>query len=460
MQERQLHNRRLGRRGFLRGFGLASAGLAGAVLLGCDGDDDGGDGGAASTSTAGSTGTASAGGGGGNIGDADVMGLWGAEELDSFQAMVQPWEQDTGGKVNFTGTRDLTAILTTRVEGNNAPDIAIPAEVGLFQQFVADGKLVSLADLGIEDLVDEKYPEGFKDLATVDGTMYGFFMKADTKATIWYNPKVFEQNGWEPLTEDSTFDDLVALSEQIRDSGMAPWSIGFESAGDTGWPGTDWIQQILLNEAGEEAYDGIIDGSIPFTDSSMKDAWEKFGQIALGEGMTAQGGAAGINATNFQDSSYLPFEETPRAAMVYLGGFAGGFIKEQFPDLVPGEDYDFFPWPGGGVTGAANIAYAFNDSDTTKSLMEYLAGADAQQIWVERGGFTSVNSDVGEDAYPDDVARKQAAQLTEADLFRFDLDDSIGGGLQQAYFAGITQYLQNPDQLDQILESIESARSA
>jgi alpha-glucoside transport system substrate-binding protein len=176
--------------------------------------------------------------------------------------------------------------------------------------------------------------------------------------------------------------------------------------------------------------------------------------------MTAQDGAAGILATNFQDSSYVPFGPEPGAAMLYLGGFAGGFISEQFPDLVAGEDYDFFPWPGGGVTGGANLVYAFENNDTTKSLMEYLASAEAQEIWVARGGFTSVNSEVGEDAYPDDVARKQAAQLSEAELFRFDLDDAIGGAFQQAYFTGITQYLQNPGQLDQILQSIESARPA
>jgi alpha-glucoside transport system substrate-binding protein len=458
MQDWQLGGHRIGRRGFLRGFGLVTAGVAGAALLGCGDDDNEPSGGTSGsgTSTAGGTST----GGGANIGDADVMGLWGSEELDSFKAMVAPWEKDTGGKVNFTGTRDLTAILTTRVEGNNAPDIAIPAEVGLFKQFVSEKKLRSLKDLGIDSLVSDKYPEGFKDLGTVDGTMYGFFMKADTKATIWYNPKLFKDKGWEPLDADAKWGDLISLSEKIKDSGMAPWSIGFEAGGDTGWPGTDWIQQIVLNEAGAEVYDAIVDGSMKFTDPKMKDAWQKFGQIALGDKMTAQGGAAGILATNFQDSSYLPFESAPRAAMLYLGGFAGGFIKKQFPNLVAGEDYDFFPWPGGGVTGAANIAYAFNASDTTKSLMKYLAGADAQQIWVERGGFTSVNSDVGKDAYPDDVARKQAAQLSEADLFRFDLDDAIGGALQQAYFTGITQYLQNPNQLDQILQSIESARAA
>jgi alpha-glucoside transport system substrate-binding protein len=232
------------------------------------------------------------------LGSVDVLGIWGDEELVSFEAMVAPWEQKTGGDMQFTGTRDITAVLTTRVEGGNPPDVAIPAEVGRFQQFAREGKLIPLsACSGLEEAVKANYPQGFIQLGTVDGTLYGFFMKADTKGTIWYNPKFFAENGYEPLTANSTFDDLIALSDQILADGTPPWSIGVESAEASGWPGTDWIQQILLNEAGTAVYDGVIDGSIPFTDSQVKDAWEKFGQIALTEGYTVQGGADGISAT-------------------------------------------------------------------------------------------------------------------------------------------------------------------
>jgi alpha-glucoside transport system substrate-binding protein len=77
---------------------------------------------------------------------------------------------------------------------------------------------------------------------------------------------------------------------------------------------------------------------------------------------------------------------------------------------------------------------------------------------VGRKGFTSVNSDVSLDSYPDAVARAQAEQLAGAELFRFDLDDAIGGALQLAFFDGVTQYLANPDNLDSILEGIEAAR--
>ena len=394
------------------------------------------------------------------LGTVDVLGIWGGDELENFEAMVAPWEADTGGNMEFTGTREITSVLTTRVEGGNPPDVATPAEVGLFQDFARDGQLIPLSACdGLEEKVRAEYPQGFIDLGTVDGVLYGFFMKADTKGTIWYNPQFFQDNGYQPLTADATFDDLIALSDQILADGVVPpWSHGEFANGGTGFPGTDWIQQILLNEAGGDVYDGVIDGSVPFTDPRVKDAWEKFGQVSLSEGYVVQGGAEGINATSFIDATFPPFQSPPTAAMNYLGGFASGFIQEQFPDAVPEQDFDFFDFPGGAVTGGAAIVYAFNDDETTCSFLDWLASAESQQIWVNLGGFTSVNTHVGLDAYPDPVASAQAEQLTQAEVFRFDLDDAIGGDLQAAFFAGVTEYLADPDSLDDILENIEATR--
>jgi alpha-glucoside transport system substrate-binding protein len=426
------------------------AALALFAACGDDDDDEDGD----ETPSAGRT----PGAGGGDIGSVTVLGIWGAEELDSWEAMYQPWENDTGGTVEFTGTRDTTALLRTRVEGGNPPDIAIPAEIGLFQQFARDGELVPLSQCpGLEDTVRQNYPESFIELGTVDGELYGFFMKTDTKGTIWYNPAFFSANNLQPLTADSTFEDLASLSDQILATGTPPWSNGQNANGSTGFPGSDTIQQIIINEAGVDAYDAVASGEMPYTDDVVRDAWEKFGQLVLTDGYTSQGGAQGVLATPFRDSAFPPFEDPPEAGMVHLGGFAGGFITEQFAEATPGEDFNFFPWPGGAVTGGANIVYAFNSDDGTCSFMSYLASAEAQQIWVERGGFTSVNREVDLSSYPDETARGQAEQLLNAETFRFDMDDLIGAAGQQAIFQGIIQYLQNPNNLDQILSGIDGS---
>lgn len=387
-----------------------------------------------------------------------VMGTWDAgDDRDRFEAMVAPWEGLTGSGMDYTGTRDLTALLTIRVAAGNPPDIAIPPEFGLFQDFARQGELVPLSACNLDDLVRARYPEGFVELGTVDGKLYGFFIKADNKDTVWYNPKLFAAQGWEPLTADSSWSDLIALSDEILADGFTPWSMGVGSGEASGWPGSDWIQQIILAEDdGREVYDGLIDGSVAWTDPRVKQAWQRFGQIALTEGYVAQGGGSGINATTFVESTYLPFEAPPQAAMVFLGGFAAGFIADEFPNLVAVEDYDFFPFPGAGITGGGHIVFAFNDDEATCLLMQHLASAEAQQIWVGLGGFTSVNQEVSLDAYPDPVSRALAEQLTQAERFRGDLDDTIGGARQQAIWAGVIDYLANPADLDAILEQIEA----
>jgi alpha-glucoside transport system substrate-binding protein len=392
-----------------------------------------------------------------------VLGQWGGAELETFESVVAPWQNETGGDMKFTGTRDITSLLTLNVEGGSPPDIAIPAEIGLLQKFARAGELVPLSACGLEEEVRANFPQAFLDLGTVDGVLYGFFFKADGKATIWYNPGFFTDQGYEPLTADATFDDLLAFSQEIEDDGVvAPWSIGVESGGASGWPGTDWLQAILMNnvDGGLAANDGLIDGSVAWTDPAVKDAWEKFGAIALEDGWVSQGGGDGIVATNFVDAIYPPFDDPPAAALHHQAGFAALEIVNQFPAAAAGTDFDFFPWPGGAVIGSADVVYAFNDDEATCSMMKYLASAAAQQIWVEAGGAISPNTGVDASAYPDAVIANAAERLTQAETFRFDLDDTLGGATQQAIWAGILEYLTSPGDLDTILSGIEDAAVA
>ena len=147
--------------------------------------------------------------------------------------------------------------------------------------------------------------------------------------------------------------------------------------------------------------------------------------------------------------------------MYFLGSFVQGFIEGQFPDLIIEEDYSFFPFPSinpqyeGAVTSGADLLVMFNDNEASRSLVEYLATAEAQEIWVQRGGFTSTNKLVSLESYPDVLAAKVAEQLTSADIVRFDADDIWGGALQAAFYQGVMDYLADPSGLDSILEDIE-----
>ncbi len=395
------------------------------------------------------------------LGSVEVLGVWGTDEQASFQAMVAPWQQSTGGTMQFTGTRDLTAVLTTRIQGGNPPDIAILPNPGLMAQLAKAGNLKPLDAFLDMTSFRQQYAQGWVDLGTVNGKLYALFMKASDKGTVWYNPKTFTANGWSVPT---TWDQMITLSDKIvadKKVPAAPWSVAVESGAASGWPATDWMAEILLRKYGGDVYDGLVNHTILWTDPRIKDMWQMFGKIALTPGYVP-GGATAILATNFQDGTYLPFQTPPKAAMDYLGDFAAGFIAGQFKTLVAGTDYAFFPFPtitdnySGGVTGGADLVAVFKDTPTVRSFVQYLSTPQAQEIWVKRGGFTSVNKNVSLSAYPDAITSAAAKQLTQATLFRFGAGDSMPSAVQTAWWSGVLSYLQDPTKLDSILQNIES----
>ena len=393
-----------------------------------------------------------------SIGTVSLIHQWvSGGEPESFRAVVLPWEELNGGKVNDVGTRDMLDILTIRVAGGNPPDMAILAAPGTMQEFARNGELVALDSFLDMDRIRNQYSQAWIDMGTVDGKLYALPYKAANKSTVWYNPTVFEDYG---LEVPQTWNEMIDLSDHLVALGLSPWSIGVESGGTSGWPGTDWIGQILLSESGPEVYDQWVNHEIAWTDSQVKSAWAKFGNIALTPDYVA-GGADFILSTNFAPASYLPFESPPKAAMYFLGSFVQGFIEGQFPALVIEEDYSFFPFPPvdpqyeGAVTSGADLLVMFNDTEAGRSLMEYLASAEAQEIGVSQGGFTSTNKQVSLASYPDALAAKVAEQLTAANIVRFDADDIWGGDLQAAFFQGVLDYLADPSSLDSILEDLE-----
>lgn len=400
----------------------------------------------------------------GDIGDVDVIGLWGAEEEDNFRALVAPWESETGGGLNYTGTRDDIETVRTRVEGDNPPDVYFPANLGFFRELQADGALMPLSSCPNFDLdaLEAAYGASLDDF-TIDGEIYGFLFKSGMKGTIWYSPPAFEAANYEV---PETYDDLIALSDQIVDDGGTPWTIAEFANGGTGFPGSDFIQQFLIKEYGPEVYDQVANGEIPYTDDRVRAAWEKYGEIALTDGYVI-GGTDRALATTFSEGSLPLFDDPPGAYMHYLGAFNSGFITDPslgFPEgLVAGEDFDFFRFPtidpefDGGVTGDGNIAIMFNNDETTCSFMEHVSTAAAQEIWVGAGGFLSVNNEVSLDVYPNELDRRVAEVLGSSDaVFRFDLDDAMGSGPQAAVFAGVQEYLEGGD-LDAILAEVEAA---
>jgi alpha-glucoside transport system substrate-binding protein len=391
-------------------------------------------------------------------GTVSVITVWGGDELESFRAMVAPFEERTGIRVEHEGTRDLNAVLTTRLQGGNPPDIAGLPGPGQLVEFARDGYLVPLDQVLDMTAMRDQYDEGFLQLATVDGQLQGIFIRAAVKSLVWYNPSAFEAANYQI---PSTWDELRDLEDEIIADGGVPWCIGLESGAASGWPGTDWIEDIMLRTAGVDVYDQWWQHEIPWTSDEIRDAWETWGEI-VNDNERVYGGSATVLTMNFGEAPFPMFDDPPSCYMHRQASFITGFIEEQFPDFEAGIDYDFFEFPpiddqhGNPLLVAGDLFGMFNDTPQARALMEYLVSAEAQSIWAERGGFLSANRTVDPNVYPDHVTQQIAEMLSEATSVRFDASDLMPEAVNNAFWSGILDFVGSPGQLDSILQSIES----
>lgn len=389
-----------------------------------------------------------------------VFGLWSGPEFDSFETVASIWEQDTGGTVDWTGARDLPNELRAEVEAGTPPDIAILPNIGLLHELAGQGSLVALPTVIDADQLQADYAPAWIDLGSHDGALYGIFYKVTNKATVWYSPTAFTAAGY---TVPATWDAMIELADTIVADGRTPFSVVAPKVpGGGGWALTDWIAQIVLEACGPEVYDQWVAGEIAWTDTCIRQSFDRFDTIVHTPGYVL-GGNDTILGSSDSEGSYPMYADPPTAYMYYMASFAQAFIASQYPQLAPGADYDFFRFPAiapdaaGSVTIGADVVVMMNDTPAARSFMTYLAGAESQQAWIELGGFTSVNRSVAAEAYPDPVARKAADELASAEVVRFGAGDTMPAGVQQAWWRAMLDLVEDPSALDAVLESLTVA---
>ena len=416
-------------------LGLALAALASVFVLAlaaCGGDDEAG--------------------GGEGTGTVSVLSLWGGSEKEAFDKVLAKFTADTGIKTQYETARDFLPVIRSRLAAGNPPSMAIVPRPGIVADLAADGSLISLDDLGLDaEKINENYSKAWTDLTTIDDQVYGIVAKANSKSTVWYDPSRLKQD---PPTD---WAGLLALTKTIKDSGKTPWAVG---AGD-GWPLTDWFESIYLYQAGPDNYEKLFSGELPFDDPTVKAALVEMFKVLNNQNLP--GGVEGALGTPFVDSIGQVFGKNPKAELYYEGGFVGGIATDQVNTaLEPGKTIDFFPFPeispdvGTPLLGAGDVAVAFENNDDVKALMEYLAGKDAGTEWVSTGAIVSPNKSVDLSAYPNDLVRKEAEQVQNAEVFKFDGSDLLPGALGTEWPSVLQGIMKNPGSMDAKLEDFQS----
>ena len=384
--------------------------------------------------------------------DVTVFGPWLGPDQETVEKVLAGFSAATGHNVSYVGSDSFEQQIIVDAEAGSAPNVAVFPQPGLAADMAGRGFLTPLK-AGTGDWVRENYAAGqsWVDLGTyanADGAdeLYGFFYKVDVKSLVWYSPETFEDAGYEV---PESMEDLKALTDQIVADGGTPWCIGLGSGGATGWPATDWVEDMMLRTQSPADYDAWVANDMKFDDPKVVAAIEEFGAFARNDAYVA-GGAGAVASTDFRDSPKGLFSSPPQCYMHRQASFIPAFFPE---GTEVGTDADFFYFPayeskdlGKPVLGAGTLWAITNENQAAHDLIAYLQEPAAHEAWMELGGFLTPHKGVDTSKFSDAATAKMNDVLLNATTFRFDGSDLMPGGVGAgSFWTGMVDYAGGKD---------------
>ena len=378
-----------------------------------------------------------------------------------FNDSIKGFEEKTGIDIQYTGSKEFEANINIRLDGGDRPDIVDYPQPGLLRYAVEKGYAIDMNTLINPDWIKQNYSQAWQDLGTMTGPngdiVAGIWARANGKSFVFYPKKAFDEAGYKV---PETWDEMMALTEQIAADGDTPWCIGIESGAATGWTMTDWLEDVMLRVAGPEAYDKWVAGELKFDSPEVNEALDYIEAIWFNDAYV-YGGRAAIPTINFGDAPKPMFENPPKCWFNRQGNFVTTFFPEE---AVAGVDYSFFYLPpikeewGKPVLGAGDIYAVFNDRPEVRAVIQYFSTGESLKVWVEQGGAILTHNDASLDWYVDPVTRGVAETIRNATTFRFDGSDmmpaAVGAGTFWKY---MTDYVSGSITRQEALQQIDAS---
>ncbi|WP_147917939.1 ABC transporter substrate-binding protein [Ruania zhangjianzhongii] len=337
---------------------LASAALA---LTACSGDDGGGGGGDPAETT---------------LSFFTDKAAWESsfEDMNGASEGVAP-------ELDFTGYSDPTAydaFIKQSFRTNERPDLFTWHTGDQLAQLVDQGLVAETTDIWDEAIANGYVTEELAENYTYEGAQYCVPLNV-VYWVMYYNTQVFEDNGVEVPT---TWEEFIDVADTLVANDVTPlhqMNIIFEFV---------WFQAILAG-LDPEAYDGLSDGSVSYTDPVVVEAMETWHQM--------QSDGYFIDPGVETDPQVLL--QSGDVAMAYFGTFFTGQLNDL--DMVSGEDYGSFLLPAVNgdqpqtpvvvETGPLCVGADSANEEAALAYSEWWMTTDAQTAWSESRGDVSFN---------------------------------------------------------------------
>ncbi|MCD6160299.1 MAG: carbohydrate ABC transporter substrate-binding protein [Kosmotoga sp.] len=360
-----------------------------------------------------------------------VIVPWSGAELDKFLPVISAFQEKTGIEVEYKTYRaeDLANILPAQFAAKKAPGDVIFMWTSFLAKNTAN--VVELSDV----VLPSNYLSGALDNVTFNGKIYGFAYTAKVKPGFWYRKSFFEKYG---LTPPKTWDEFVLLLKYLK---QIPGLKAPIASGDgVGWPLSDITEHFLITFGGPELQKDLIEGNISWKSYTVRKAMDKL-TFLLKQGFFSE-----------------PIEWTTVLKQWWNGEYGLYFMGSWITGMVDDpNDLGVFSLPGNqGMVFGIDYAFVLKLSkkiQEAKKFVAFLASAEGQTVQVAQGGHIATVLGVPEMAYP--TVDREVAKLLIGVQSLNDLDDSIGGLWQPAFWDQLKLLWVRPERLDDVLETLE-----
>jgi alpha-glucoside transport system substrate-binding protein len=404
-------------------------------------------------------------GGGGDDFDGTVT-IWASVDppvLAGLEKGLAPLAEEAGVEVEWQRVDNINQLIIQRLQAGDAPEIAFIPQPGVVGDIAGRNQSVALDDVVDTAALEESLVPGALDAGTVDDELHGLLVSMNVKSLVLYPKKAFEAGGYEAPT---TLDELVELTNQIKADGITPWCMGIESDTATGWPATDWFEDLVMRFGGADVYNQWVTHEIPFNDEVVQQSGEYFAELMFTEG-NVLGGRQAIASTNFGTGGNPMFQggNKPRCMMYKQGSFITGFFPENIVNNLDEEVgvFGFPPAEAGGespVLGGGDLAVMLADNDETGQVMEMLGNPEMGNPAAEEpsSSFISPHKEFDTSLYQSDFTRDVAAVAYEATAFLFDGSDQMPGEVGAgSFWRELTAWISGDKELGDALTAIEES---
>ena len=392
------------------------------------------------------------------------------EQVDQEES-YDKFEECTGATIEYEGSREFEAQLLVRIESGNAPDIAYLPQPGLLNTIVTDfPDAIVPAPAETEANVDQFFAPSWKEYGTVDGTFYAAPLGANMKSFVWYSPQVFAENGYE-IPE--TWDEMLALTDQIAADypDSKPWCVGIESGDATGWPATDWIEDVVLRASGPDVYDQWVNHEIPFNDPQIKAAFDVADEILRNPDRVngGFGNVATAATTPWTDAGLPILADEGQDPQCFLHR-AANFYQNNWPEGTNvAEDGDVFAFylpsidgESSPILGGGEFVAAFRDAPEVAAFQTFLSSdtwANEKARVTEGGGWVTANNGLDVENLATDFDKLASEVLGDPDsVIRFDASDlmpaAVGAG---SFWREMTAWFAEGKDTQAVLDAIEAS---